>query len=173
MPNVLIVVDMQNDFICGSLGTKEAAAVLTKVKDLVAGFQGDVIFTRDTHEQNYLSTYEGSMLPVEHCIKGTEGWQIHPVLQPYAVGKQVFDKPGFGSMELANYVAEHYAEQEITLAGVCTDICVVSNALLLKAVLPEASIRVDASCCAGTSPEMHQKALEVLRSCHIVLVNHQ
>ena len=177
---ILIVVDMQNDFVDGSLGTKEARAILPAVEQKVATFPGEVIFTQDTHQIDYLKTQEGQCLPVEHCIKGTAGWELVPSLKKWAVAHDctIFPKPTFGSTKLAEVLtkvetltkAEAKAPFEyIELIGLCTDICVISNALLLKAALPEVQIKVDSSCCAGVTPQKHQAALEVMRSCQIII----
>lgn len=169
MQNILVVVDMQNDFIDGALGTKEAAAIVPGVQQKIRDFQGKVFFTRDTHGTDYMSTQEGQKLPVPHCIKGTNGWQIHPDLQPLCQGTPV-DKVTFGSSELAALLqAEDQKEpvDSITFIGLCTDICVISNALLVKTFLPEAKIIVDASCCAGVTPESHRNALEAMKVCQI------
>ena len=163
--NILIVVDMQNDFISGSLGTAEAQAIVGNVAEKIKCFDGKVIFTRDTHEENYMDTHEGKKLPVSHCIIGTEGWQIHPALTPYV--REVIDKPTFGSVTLAHLISAMDNVESITLIGICTDICVISNAMLLKAFMPEVSITVDASCCAGVTPETHQAALTTMKMCQI------
>lgn len=163
---LLIVVDMQNDFISGALGSPEALAILPRVEEKIKNFQGDVLFTRDTHSENYMETAEGKKLPVLHCVKGTPGWEIHGQLQPYAC--HVLDKPSFGSLELAERVKELLPE-EVTLVGLCTDICVISNALIIKAALPETEIIVDASCCAGVTPESHKRALEAMQVCQIAV----
>ena len=158
---VLVVVDMQNDFIDGALGTKEAEAIVPFVADKIRNFDGMVLSTRDTHFENYLETQEGKNLPVKHCIKGTDGWQIVPGLE--TGNCEYIDKPTFGWMNW-NGLDE---KDELELIGVCTDICVVSNALILKAKYPEAAISVDASCCAGVTPEKHKAALETMKSCQI------
>lgn len=167
---VLVVIDMQNDFITGSLGTPEAEAVVKKVKAKIKQAQKEkttVLFTRDTHGADYLHTQEGQKLPVPHCIRYTSGWEIEKTLQiPSA---QVFDKTTFGSLDLTHHLLMT-GSTEIELVGVCTDICVVSNALLIKAYLPEAIVRVDSSCCAGTTPENHQKALDTMRQCQVEIV---
>ncbi len=171
MEKILIVVDMQTDFIDGSLGTKEAMTILPAVKEKIQNFDGEIIFTRDTHTAEYLNTREGRLLPVTHCIQGTAGWQIHPLLQKYC--KRVIDKPTFGSVSLAKELEERFSnnqEVEITLIGLCTDICVISNAMLIKASLPEAEVVVDASCCAGVTPESHQKALDAIKMCQITVI---
>lgn len=174
---VLIVVDMQNDFVSGALGTKEAVeAVPHVVGRVVDGVnRGEtILFTRDTHEAHYMQTQEGRNLPVPHCIRDTEGWEIIGQLQEYTVGARVIDKPTFGSAELGALLADMDREtpiEKITLIGLCTDICVISNALLAKAYLPEAEIAVDASCCAGVTPESHQNALAAMKMCQIVVEN--
>lgn len=165
---VLIVVDMQNDFIDGSLGTKEAVAIVGNVEKKIREWDGLVVATRDTHSSQYLMTQEGRNLPVEHCIEGTVGWEINPVIQAALDEKnaQAINKPTFGSVALAMMLMQ-CGVTEIQLVGLCTDICVVSNALLLKANMPEVPISVDASCCAGVTPEKHAAALETMKSCQI------
>lgn len=169
---VLVVVDMQNDFIDGALGTNEAPFIVGTVHHKIEEYRQNkfpVIFTRDTHDKDYLETQEGKNLPIEHCIKGTHGWQISSELD--TAEDMVFDKPSFGSIELARYIAEHYADaEEIVLTGLCTDICVISNALILKAALPETPITVDSSCCAGVTPQSHQNALEAMKMCQVRVV---
>ncbi len=168
---VLVVVDMQNDFIDGSLGTKEAQEILPQVAEKVRGFDGRIVFTRDTHEEDYLHTQEGRKLPVKHCIRNTDGWQIHETLQPFCSGQPV-NKATFGSVELGKQMAAWNQEEPITsieLVGLCTDICVISNALLLKAFLPETEIVVDAACCAGVTPESHERALAAMEACQIAV----
>ena len=174
MNRCLVVVDMQKDFINGALGTPEAQAVLPAVTGRVESFDGTVVFTRDTHGPDYLQTQEGRLLPVAHCLKGTEGWQLERRLADYAAGHgcPIFDKPAFGSLELADYLRRSHRERpidEIVLIGVCTDICVISNALLLKAALPEVPIAVEAACCAGVTPQRHQNALEAMAACQIAI----
>lgn len=166
----LIVVDMQNDFVDGALGTKEAVAIVPAVKERIekALDAGEtVIFTRDTHEENYLETQEGKLLPVKHCIRGTEGWEIIPELKHYAA--KIFDKPTFGSRELGEYLSQQKDIEEITVIGLCTDICVISNALLIKAFLLEVPIFVEKECCAGVTPESHENALKAMQSCQIMV----
>ncbi len=173
MQNFLIVVDMQNDFIDGALGTAEAVAIVDNVKAKIEGFDGKVIFTRDTHFADYLTTQEGRNLPVEHCIKDTYGWQIRQELDALRKTPAV-DKPTFGSDELAVMLkAENENEriESVTLIGLCTDICVISNAMLIKAFLPEVKIIVDAACCAGVTPESHKTALSAMKMCQIEIVN--
>lgn len=172
MKELLVVVDMQKDFIDGALGTQEAVKIVEPVaaKIKAAKDQGkDIIFTKDTHHKDYLMTQEGRKLPVPHCIKGTQGWELDVRLLDLAQGCQVLEKPAFGSMELAQIAGEKGYE-EIELVGLCTDICVISNAMLLKSSLPEALIRVDASCCAGVTPESHRNALEAMKVCQIQVV---
>ncbi|MBQ8288888.1 MAG: cysteine hydrolase [Clostridia bacterium] len=173
MKQILIVVDMQKDFIDGSLGTPEAVAILPKVAAKLRAFEGEVIFTRDTHAPDYMNTLEGKNLPVPHCIRDTAGWEIAPQLIAIREGK-VIDKPTFGSVELGQMlVASNAAEpiEKITLVGLCTDICVLSNALLVKAHLPEVEVAVDASCCAGVTPVSHNTALSAMKMCQIVVEN--
>ena len=174
MQQILVVVDMQNDFVTGPLGTPEARTILPKVAEKVKNFPGRVLFTRDTHEENYLESREGRALPVPHCIRGTRGWEICPELETLRKEEPV-DKPTFGSTGLGEVLraADQYGEKigKITLVGVCTDICVISNALLLRAFLPEAEIAVDAACCAGVTPESHQTALRAMKACQIAIEN--
>ena len=181
---VLVVIDMQNDFVYGPLGSPEAKAIVSKVVEKVRDYKKNearVIFTQDTHYDDYLNTREGKFLPVEHCIKGTEGWRVIPALFEENKPIFVFNKFTFGSTDLANFIQEMYydcyeTEEQVTeveLVGVCTDICVASNALLLKAYCPELKIIVDASCCAGVTPEKHKAALEVMRSCQIEVINEE
>lgn len=165
MKKTLIVVDMQNDFIDGSLGTKEAQAIVENVKKKIVQYKdaGDeIIFTRDTHQKNYLETNEGRHLPVEHCIEGTEGWKIAEGLEvPEAI---YINKPSFGYLNWKDYQLE-----EVEIVGLCTDICVVSNALIIKALYPEIKVSVDASCCAGVTPESHEAALTTMKMCQVTI----
>ena len=196
----LIVVDMQKDFIDGSLGTEEAQSIVEKVKEKILSYPKEMVYaTLDTHGEDYLSTQEGKMLPVPHCIKGTEGWGLHPALKELILPDHFFEKGSFGSLQLAESMRTLFTKQvieeatmakntgnikdtveirgdaeigaypdfTIELVGLCTDICVVSNALLLKAFLPEIPISVDSSCCAGVTKEKHLAALETLRSCQV------
>lgn len=175
MQDLLIVVDMQNDFIDGALGTREAQAIVDKVKGKILDFKGPVIFTRDTHGENYMETQEGKNLPVPHCIKGSQGWQIRPELDALRKTRPV-DKPGFGSVELGRMLLDMNAEEAIgsvTLVGLCTDVCVISNALIIKAFLPEVPVKVDASCCAGISPQSHDNALSAMAMCQVEILNSQ
>lgn len=168
MKNVLVVVDMQKDFIDGVLGTKEAFAIVDNVAEAIRSFDGEVIFTRDTHFDNYMETQEGRNLPVPHCIKDTEGWQIDKKLEALRTDEmKVFDKPTFGSVELAAYLKENKEVEQVTIVGLCTDICVISNALLIKANLPEVEITVLEKCCAGVTPQSHKNALEAMKMCQI------
>ncbi len=171
MKKALIVVDMQKDFINGALGTKEAEAIVDNVAEVVKTFDGDVIFTRDTHTDKYMETQEGRNLPVLHCIKDTEGWQIDRKLASLRTdAMQIFDKPSFGSVALAEYLRAQKELESVTLIGLCTDICVISNALLIKAFLPEVEISVIEKCCAGVTPQSHQNALEAMKMCQIKIV---
>ena len=173
MKKILIVVDMQNDFIDGALGTKEAVAIVPKVEEKIRNFDGEVFFTRDTHETYYLETQEGKNLPVKHCIRDTEGWQIRKELDALRKTEPI-DKETFGSTDLVGELVTLNEDQgigSITLVGLCTDICVISNAMLLKAFLPETEIIVDASCCAGVTFESHKRALETMAQCQITVEN--
>jgi len=167
---MLLVIDMQNDFINGALGTPEAEAIVGRVAEEIKKYLPEnVIATRDTHAGNYLETQEGRKLPVVHCVKGTPGWELYPQIAA-ALGKsEIIDKPTFGSRELAEKLAllARTDALDITLVGLCTDICVVSNALLIKAFLPETPLRVIAGCCAGVTPESHRAALDTMRMCQI------
>ena len=171
----LVVVDMQNDFIDGALGTSEAKAIVDGVVEAVKDFDGTVVFTQDTHGDDYLETQEGRNLPVEHCIEGTEGWQIAAPLQALIDehGYKVYDKDTFAALELAIDLGEEHLDDPISsidLVGLCTDICVVSNALMLKGFMPEVPIRVRADLCAGVTPESHEAALQTMKSCQVELV---
>ena len=169
MQNILVVVDMQNDFIDGALGTKEAVAIVPKVEAKIRGFAGPVLFTRDTHEEDYMETQEGKNLPVPHCIRGTDGWQIRKELDVLRKTEPI-DKETFGSVALAARLVSMNAEEEIegiTFVVLCTDICVISNALLAKAYLPETPIYVDAACCAGVTPKSHETSLQAMKMCQI------
>lgn len=169
--NVLAVIDMQNDFIDGALGTKEADAIVDKVAAQIREFDGEVVYTRDTHFEGYLGTQEGRRLPVPHCIKDTAGWQIQSSVEQACAGDaKVFDKLTFGSVELANYLKNMTDLESVTLIGLCTDICVISNALVIKAFLPEVTVRVNADCCAGVTPQSHKNALEAMKMCQVEIV---
>ncbi len=170
MSKLLLVIDMQNDFIDGALGTKEAVSIVPYVKEVIQNFDGKVLFTRDTHFENYMDTQEGHNLPVPHCIKGTEGWEICPELKVLCTEEPI-DKITFGSMELPNVVKKIPDLESITLIGLCTDICVISNAMIMKAFYPELPIIVDAKACAGVTPESHQNALNAMKMCQIHVVN--
>lgn len=165
---VLCVIDMQNDFIDGALGTKEAEAIVENVKAKIELYRknGDtVIFTRDTHSEDYMNTQEGKNLPVPHCIKGSKGWEVSEKLD--TASYKIIDKPTFGSFELAEYISTLADVDEIELIGLCTDICVISNAMILKARFTETPIKVDSSCCAGVTPESHANALGAMKMCQI------
>ena len=173
MQNILVVVDMQNDFIDGALGTKEAVAILPAVKEKIENFDGKVIFTRDTHFENYMETQEGKNLPVPHCIKGTKGWEIRSELMDLCKDNPI-DKLTFGSSELGNILVEENKVntiESITFIGLCTDICVISNVMIAKAFLPEVKVIVDAACCAGVTPESHKNALEAMKVCQVSVEN--
>ncbi|WP_406243806.1 cysteine hydrolase family protein [Tissierella carlieri] len=176
MKKVLIVVDMQNDFIDGALGTKEAVNIVPNVIQKIKKFKGKVIYTKDTHKKDYLSTQEGKKLPVEHCIEGTPGWELHKNIQELIEDAQtnIYNKDTFGSKELVQELIEIDKKEKIEgieLIGLCTDICVISNALLIKAFLPEVKISVDAKCCAGVTPESHQNALNAMKMCQIEITD--
>lgn len=168
---VLVVVDMQNDFIDGALGTKEAQAIVQPVAEKIADYRRRgqmVIFTRDTHGADYAETQEGRRLPVPHCIRGSAGWQITDQLP---VGDSpVVDKPTFGSLALAEQLAALPQLEAVEFVGLCTDICVISNAMVVKAALPETPVRVDAGCCAGVTPESHRTALRAMAACQIDII---
>ncbi len=173
MRKILLVIDMQNDFINGALGTPEAEAIVGRVAEEIRKYPTEnVIATRDTHTEDYLNTQEGRKLPVVHCVRETPGWKLHPEIAAALKGAAVIDKPTFGSRELAEKLSllSEQDDLEVTLAGLCTDICVVSNALLIKAFLPETPVRVIAACCAGVTPESHQAALDTMRMCQIEIV---
>ena len=173
MKKILIVVDMQNDFIDGSLGTEEAIAIVGNVVKTIEEFDGLVIATRDTHQENYMQTQEGANLPVPHCIENSFGWQIREGLLGHGE-IAVLDKPTFGSRELGEMLLELEQQEpigSICLIGLCTDICVISNALLVKAFLPEVPVTVDAACCAGVTPQSHLTALSAMKMCQIKVEN--
>lgn len=168
---VLVVVDMQRDFIDGALGTAEAVAILPRVSAKIERFDGLVLFTRDTHGADYFETQEGRNLPVAHCIRDTAGWEIHPALAEF-LEEPPIDKETFGSTALGEALCvldEESGVDSVELIGLCTDICVISNALLVKAFLPEVPVSVDASCCAGVTPESHRTALSAMRACQIIV----
>ncbi len=174
MKKVLIVVDMQKDFVDGALGSAEAVTIVDNVVKKIESFDGDVIVTYDTHPENYMETQEGKNLPVPHCIKGTDGWKLDTKVQT-ALDKREYkaiEKPTFGSTELPEYIKTNYnpAEIEIELIGLCTDICVVSNALLMKANFLETKVSVDAACCAGVTPDSHNAALLTMKMCQVNVI---
>lgn len=170
---ILVVVDMQNDFVDGALGTEEAVGIVPAVAERIRSFDGRVLYTQDTHESDYLKTLEGKKLPVPHCIRGTEGWELCPQIK--ALCKEVpIDKPAFGSVELGRMLKEYDSREKVesvTFVGLCTDICVISNAMIVKAFLPETEIIVDAACCAGVTPESHRQALEAMKVCQIKVLD--
>ena len=173
MGKLLLVIDMQNDFIDGALGTKEAVAIVPAVEEKIRRFEGRVLFTRDTHFENYPETQEGRNLPVPHCIRGTKGWEIRPEIEALRTTEPI-DKVTFGSSELGPMLVrlnEEEAITSVTLVGLCTDICVISNAMIVKAFLPEVPVEVDAACCAGVTPASHENALSAMEVCQIKVIN--
>lgn len=171
--NVLVVIDMQNDFIDGAMGNAAAVAAVPRVAAKIAAYRemgAPIVFTRDTHGADYLLTREGRDLPVVHCVKDTDGWQISDQLD--TAGAVVVDKSAYGSLKLPDVIAALSGSVSgIEMVGVCTDVCVISNAMILKAAFPEWPLVVDASCCAGVTPESHKNALEAMKMCHITVVN--
>ncbi len=181
MKKILVVVDMQNDFISGSLGTKEAVAIVPNVLGKIKEYDiNDIYVTRDTHQSDYMNTNEGRHLPVEHCIENTWGWELEDSVKAAVEGAKTVNKPTFGSTELASMLYKMYEELPVSesgkkelsieLVGLCTDICVVSNALLIKATMPEITISIDSSCCAGVTPESHEAALTTMKMCQIEVI---
>lgn len=172
MTDVLVAVDLQNDFIDGSLGSQDAQRIVEKAKERIQAFQGIVLFTRDTHSEDYLDTEEGKNLPVKHCIEGTKGWEIREELDRLRATEPI-DKPTFGSVELGRRlkeIDEKEGVRNVVLLGLCTDICVISNALLAKAFLPNAHIAVDSEASAGVTRESHCNALKAMEMCHIEIL---
>ncbi len=173
MEKILVVVDMQKDFVDGSLGTPEAQAIVSNAVKKIENFDGTIYVTYDTHGENYMETAEGKKLPVPHCIEGTDGWELNCEIAKALENKEYISvkKPTFGSVDLPQIIADNHNTEtmEIELIGLCTDICVISNALLLKANFPEITISVDKNCCAGVTPEKHNAALDVLASCQILV----
>ena len=167
---ILIVVDMQKDFIDGALGTPEAVKIVPYVKALIEGFEGKVLFTRDTHFENYMDTQEGKHLPVPHCIKGTPGWEIHPELEALRATPAV-DKLTFGASALPEILAKEAQIESVTFVGLCTDICVISNVMVTKAFFPEIPVIVDAAGCAGVTVESHKNALAAMKMCQVSVIN--
>ena len=174
MHNILIVVDVQNDFVDGSLGTKEAVSIIPNVCSKIKNFEGDIYVTKDTHFDNYLNTSEGKKLPVEHCVKERDGWQLNEYVEGALSDKEytIIEKNSFGSLELPDIIRQKYSnlDFQIEIVGLCTDICVVSNALILKANFPENEIKVDASCCAGVTVESHNASLLTMKMCQIDVI---
>ncbi len=167
---ILVVIDMQNDFVDGALGTKEAVGIVPAVLHKIEDFPGPVLYTRDTHGEDYLQTLEGKNLPVIHCVKGTKGWQLVDEIRMLASEDAIIDKPTFGSMKLPEAIDKCSDGEEIesiTLIGLCTDICVISNAMILKAAFPDVPIIIDADCCAGVTPASHRTALDAMSACQI------
>lgn len=169
---ILLVIDMQKDFVTGSLANKEAEKIINKIEEKIEQYveQGNhVFFTRDTHGTDYMNTQEGRLLPVEHCIKGSEGWEIVESLAKYAQDENIFDKRSFGAVELPDWLRKKLGKipSEIEICGVCTDICVISNAIILKAAFPETPLSVISDLCAGVTPQSHRTALEAMKACQI------
>ena len=167
---ILVVVDMQKDFIDGALGTPEAVKIVPYVKECIEVFDGKVLFTRDTHFDQYMDTQEGKNLPVKHCIKGTPGWEIHPDLEALRKTDPI-NKITFGSAELPEILAREDSVESITFLGLCTDICVISNVMITKAFFPEVPLIVDAKGCAGVTPESHKNALAAMKMCQVQIIN--
>ena len=167
---ILVVVDMQKDFIDGALGTAEAVAIVPYVKQVIETFDGKVLFTRDTHFEDYMQTQEGKNLPVMHCVKGTPGWEIHPELEVLRKTAAI-DKLTFGSSELPKILAQEENIESITFLGLCTDICVISNVMITKAFFPEVPVIVDAKGCAGVTPDSHKNALAAMKMCQVAVIN--
>ena len=174
MKKLLVVVDFQNDFISGALGTSEAVEIIPNVINKITDWKGDIAFTADTHYRNYLETNEGKHLPIVHCVRDTDGWELHPKVAKAVRSKmdtKVFEKVSFlkntfGSISLMNYISS-VGYEYVEFIGLCTDICVVSNAIMAKTFLPEAQIVVDPTCCAGTTPESHNAAIMTMAACQI------
>ena len=176
MRKLLVVIDMQKDFIDGALGTPEAERIVPRVLEKIASYApGDVFATMDTHGEDYLNTQEGHLLPVTHCVRGTPGWELQPEIRERLRGATVIEKPTFGSIALGERLLAISREEEIeiTFIGLCTDICVVSNALICRALMPEVTMYADVSCCAGVTPEKHRAAVETMRSCQIRILGEE
>lgn len=173
MKKLLVVVDMQNDFIVGSLGSAAAEAIVPSVVQKISGWDGDIVYTLDTHSDNYLSTKEGIKLPIKHCIKNTYGWQLNSRVEDALVGsgktKKCFEKETFGSVELGAYIKANDYEY-IEFIGLCTDICVISNVIIAKAFVSEALITVDSKCCVGVTEDSHENALSAMQSCQVNII---
>ena len=173
MQNILVVIDMQNDFIDGALGTPEAAAIVPGVRKKIEEFEGSVVYTQDTHDTDYRNTREGKQLPVEHCIRNTKGWEIRDEIWMEKSAAKI-EKGTFASVELGEWLRDEDKKETIgtvTMVGLCTDICVISNAFLIRAFLPETEIVVDAACCAGVTEETHYIALQAMKNCQITIIN--
>ena len=171
MKRLLVIVDMQNDFITGALANTEGQKIVTRIADYARNFDGDIVATRDTHQNDYMNTQEGKKLPVPHCIEGTNGWNIVPEIQTVLDTRkdvEYVNKPTFGSTRLGAIVdIQNY--DEIELCGVCTDICVISNAMLIKAFNLKAEVTVLKDLCAGVTPESHETALKAMTACQITV----
>ncbi|AXU09910.1 MAG: cysteine hydrolase family protein [Parvimonas micra] len=165
---ILVVIDVQNDFVDGKLGTQEAINMIPKLKEKIKNFDGEIIYTMDTHDDNYLNTQEGRKLPIKHCIKGTDAWKIREGI--YKENCKIFEKAGFGSSDLVEYlksINEKEKIESIEFVGICTDICVIVNTLMIKGFLPEVELIVDSKCCAGVTPQSHNTALEAMKMCQV------
>ncbi len=170
---VLVVIDMQKDFTYGALRNEDAIAIIPEVAKKIRSFDGEVIFTLDTHSPDYMNTQEGKKLPIIHCVADTEGWELVDELKPLAEGKKIVTKPTFGSIDLACMLADLDEEEpidEVTFIGICTDICVISNAMIVKAALPEVPLKVEARLCAGVTKESHKTALDAMAGCQIEII---
>lgn len=175
MEKYLIVIDVQNDFVTGTLGSKEAQDAVPAIVKKVENFDGVVLFTRDTHSENYFSTQEGKYLPVVHCIEDTPGWELIDPLKEYAErhNSVIYNKPSFGNLSISRDIKALFdlgSIESVELVGLDTDICVISNALIIKSAVPELPVYLDPACCAGSSPEKHEAALEVMKSCQILII---
>lgn len=171
---ILLVIDMQNDFVTGALANQEAEKIISNIEARIKAYKAEghpVFFTRDTHGEDYMNTQEGQFLPVPHCIENTQGWEIVEQLKDHAETENIFDKPSFGAIKLPEWIETKLGQvpAEIELCGVCTDICVISNALILKASFPETQVSVCGSLCAGVTPESHANALEAMKPCQVVV----
>ena len=174
MKHLLVVVDIQKDFVDGALGTAEAVAIVENAAKKIREFDGEIFVTYDTHFENYMETAEGAKLPVPHCIKETEGWELNADIADALADKKytAVEKITFGSTELPELVKKAVGDEDfdLTLIGLCTDICVVSNALILKANFPEKEVYVDAACCAGVTVDTHNAALTTMKMCQINVI---
>ena len=175
MEKLLIVVDMQNDFINGLLGTSEAMAIVDKVMEKIKSFDGKIVYTKDSHTADYLNSREGKLLPIQHCRKGTDGWRLCPEIEKLFLDMQAdcIEKVGFGACDLPEYINKKFPNgiDYVELVGLCTDACVLANAMLVRTFFPETEVVIDASCCAGITPQGHKTALDAMRTCQITIIN--